>query len=37
MPEGRMSDSDVKIEDDRKDLHEEGGDDEVRAGLLDRC
>ena len=27
-----MSDRDVKLEDDHRDTHDEGGDDEVRAG-----
>ena len=27
-----MSDRDVKVEDDPRDIHDEGGDDEVRAG-----
>ena len=31
-----MSDNDVKIEDEHKDMHEDGGDDEVRAGTFGR-
>ena len=27
-----MSDRDIKAEEDHKDIHDEGGDDEVRAG-----
>lgn len=27
-----MSDRDAKVEDDPRDIHDEGGDDEVRAG-----
>ena len=29
-----MSDSDIKVEDEHKDIHEDGGDDEVRAGTI---
>jgi len=33
IPSSKMSDNGVKVENEHVDVHEEGGDDEVRAGF----